>query len=141
MATFHLAILKKAYLDAILDGEKIVESRFTKTCRAPFGQISNGDKIFLKQSSGFVCGTATVSALKQFESLTPAKLLCIKEKYNHLIGGREEFWQSKIDSKFGLLVWLKDVERIEPIQIDKKDWRAWVVLTQQENFGLLKLLK
>ena len=141
MAAFHLAILKKAYLDAILDGHKIVESRFTRTHRAPFGRISNGDKIFLKQSSGPVCGAASVSAVKQFEDLTPTKVLHIKKRYNHLIRAGDQFWQSKIDSKFGLLVWLKDVKRIEPIQIDKKDWRAWVVLTQQENFGLLKLLK
>jgi len=36
------------------------------------------------------------------------------------------------------LVWLKDVRTIEPVRIHKKDWRAWVVLTEKENFGLLK---
>jgi len=25
------------------------------------------------------------------------------------------------------------------VRINKKDWRAWVVLTEKENFGLLKI--
>jgi hypothetical protein len=36
------------------------------------------------------------------------------------------------------LVWLEDVKSIKPVRINKKDWRAWVVLTEKEEFGLLK---
>ena len=137
MQNCHLAILKKPYLDAILDGRKPVESRFTITKRSPFGQIYPGDKIFFKQSSGPVCATASVVKVKSFENLTPAKVLEIKAKYNHLILGSDEYWQSKSCCRFGLLVWLKDVKPIEPVMINKKDWRAWVVLNSRENYGLL----
>ena len=58
MAKSHLVILKKPYLEAILSGRKTIESRFTKTKRPPFGQIEAGDRLFLKLSSGPVCGTA-----------------------------------------------------------------------------------
>lgn len=137
MANYHLVILKKPYLEAILTGQKRIESRFTKTRREPFGQVLPGDKLFLKESSGPVCAVAAVAAVKFFENLTPAKIMEIKQRYNNYIRGSNEYWQSKADCRFGFLVWLKDTEPIEPVRIYKKDWRAWVVLTEKEDFGLL----
>lgn len=138
MANYHLVILKKHYLDAVLEGRKRIESRFTKTRRYAFGRVLPGDKLFLKLSSGPVCATATVLAVKNFENLTPERILELKQRYNHDIRGRDEYWRSRMDCKFGFLVWLGDIRAIEPVRISKKDWRAWVILTEQENFGLLK---
>ena len=64
-------------------------------------------------------------------------LECMKNLLWHIID-YFEYWQKKADCKFGFLVWLKDVRAIEPVRIHKTDWRAWVVLTEKENFGLLK---
>ena len=139
MANYHLVILKKPYLDAILSGRKRVESRFTKTKRYAFGRVLPGDKLFLKVSSGPVCAVATVATVKNFDNLTSKQILELKQRYNHYIAGSEEYWQSKMNCRFGFLVWLKDVKAIEPVRIRKKDWRAWVVLTEKENFGLLKM--
>jgi len=138
MKKYHLVILKKPYLEAILEGYKTIESRFGKTRQAYFGQVLAGDKLFLKQSSGPVCATATVAAVKTIENLTPQKIIELKERYNQLIRGSNEYWRSRADCKFGVLVWLKDVRAIEPVRICKKDWRAWVVLTEKENFGLIE---
>ena len=138
MANSHLVILKKPYLEVILDGGKTIESRFTKTKRPYFGRVLPGDKLFLKESSGPVCATAKVATVKNFKNLTPKKIIAIKQQYNRYIRGSDEYWRSKANYKFGVLVWLKDVELIEPVRIRKKDWRAWVVLTDKENFGLLK---
>ncbi len=136
---YHLVILKKPYLDAILEGQKRIESRFTKTRRYAFGRVLPGNKLFLKVSSGPVCAVATVAAVKNFENLTPKQILELKQRYNHHIAGSEEYWRSKMNCRFGFLAWLKDVRAIEPVRIRKKDWRAWVVLTEKENFGLLKI--
>ena len=138
MTYSHLVILKKPYLEMILDGRKGVELRLSKTRQPGFGRVLPGDKLFLKVSSGPVCATATAADVKNFENLTPARLLELKHRYNHDIGGSDEYWQSKTDCKFCFLVWLKDVQTIEPVRIDKKDWRAWVVLTEKDNFGLLE---
>ena len=138
MANNHLVILKKPYLDAILEGRKQIESRLTKTRRHAFGRVWPGDRLFLKISSGPVCAIATVTEVKYFESLTPEKILELKQRYNHYIAGSDQYWQSRMNCKFGFLVWLKDVRTIEPVRIYKKDWRACVVLTEKENFGLLK---
>ncbi len=138
MANYHLVILKKPYLEAILDGSKTIESRFTKTKRPHFGRVLPGDKLFLKVSSGPVCAVATVAAVKNFENLTPGQIIKLKQRYNHYIGGSKRYWRSNADRRFGFLVWLEDVRPIEPVRIGKKDWRAWVILTEKENFGLLK---
>ena len=137
MLNCHLAILKQCYLDAILDGSKPVESRLTKTRREPFGCIGAGDKIFFKVSSGAVCGVGVVADVKSFSGLTPERVVQLKEKYNHLVLGDDDYWSSKADSKFAVFVWLKDVRAIEPVRIEKKDWRAWVVLSEKQDFGLL----
>ena len=139
MTNYHLVILKKPYLEAILAGRKRIESRFTRTKRIPFGQVSPGDKLFFKVSSGPVCAAATIAAVKNFKNLTPKQVLELRQQYNHYIGGSEEYWQSKANCRFGFLVWLEDIEPIEPVRIGKKDWRAWVVLTEKEHFGLLKM--
>jgi len=139
MANYHLVILKKPYLDAILGGQKRIESRFTKTRHYTFGRVLPGDKLFLKVSSGPVCATATAAAVKNFENLTPRQIVEIKQRYNEYIRGSNEYWRSKMNCKFGFLVWLKDTRAIEPARIRKKDWRAWVILTEKENFGLLKM--
>jgi len=136
MPDYHLVILKKPYLDLILAGQKTVESRFTRTKRPPFGKVASGDTLFLKESSGPVRAVATAAAVKNFAELTPEQITAIKQQYNRLIKGAEQYWQDKADCRFGLLVWLEDVQPIEPLRISKKDWRAWVVLTEKENFGL-----
>jgi ASC-1-like (ASCH) protein len=60
MAKYHLVILKKPYLEAILGGQKRIESRFTKVRRCYFRQVLAGDRLFFKRSAGPVCGVATV---------------------------------------------------------------------------------
>ena len=138
MANYHLAILKKPYLEAILTGRKRIESRFAKTRCSPFGRVLRGDKLFLKESSGPVRAVATVAAVKNFENLTPGQIDELKQQYNRYIGGSDEYWRSKADCRFGFLVWLEDIKAIEPVRIHKKDWRGWVILTEKENFGLLE---
>jgi len=133
----HLVILRKPYLDAILEGRKTIESRFTRTRRAFFDHVQPGDVLFLKQSSGPVRATARVASAEQFQNLTPAKISELKGRYNHLILGTEEYWRSKSDCPYGLLVWLTDVSPADPVRICKRDWRGWVVLTEKDNFGLL----
>jgi ASC-1-like (ASCH) protein len=132
----HLVILKKLYLDKILNGSKTIELRLLKAAFPPFGHVAVGDRLFLKESSGPVCGVAQVSAFTEFRDLTPAKILRLKAEFNNLIGGDDEYWKLKSDSKFAVLVWIKKIKNIKPVRIYKKDWRAWVVLTEKENFGL-----
>ena len=133
----HLVILKKPYINAIIAGRKTIESRFYRTRHKWLTQIATGDKLFLKATSGPVMATASVASVKCFDNLTPKQIADLQKKYNKYILGDEKYWQAKTNSRFGALTWLKDVRKITPRFIQKADWRAWVVLTKTENFGLI----
>jgi len=132
----HLAIVKSEYLKALVDGQKTIEARLTKTRRQPFGQIDAGDFVYLKRSSGPICATAKVAAVKIYENLGRSEIGKIKKLYNKQICGKQSYWQSKSNSRYALLIWLKDVKEIAAVNISKKDQRAWVVLSKSLNYGL-----
>ena len=132
----HLAILKYPYLKALVDGQKTIEARLTKTRREPFGQIDVGDFVYLKRSSGPICATAKVAAVKIYKNLNRLEIGKIKKLYNKQICGKQSYWQSKSDSSYALLIWLEDVKEIAAVNISKKDQRAWVVLSNSLNYGL-----
>lgn len=138
---YHLVILKKPYLDMILSGRKTIESRLTKGRTAAFGRVEAGDKLFLKASGGPVCATATAADVEYYPHLTPETVVQIRRQHGAEIGGDDAVWNELMDRKCGFLVWLGDVERIEPVVIEKKDWRAWVVLKPGKDFGLLEQMK
>jgi ASC-1-like (ASCH) protein len=133
-----LVILKKPYLDWILAGEKTVELRLTRAKRPAGGRVLCEDRLFLKQSGGPVCGLATVKDVEYYEDLTPQRIMQIKQRYNDQIRGDDAVWESMMDRKSGFLVWLSGVRRIDPTWIVKQDGRAWVVLTKEKDFGLLR---
>jgi ASC-1-like (ASCH) protein len=138
MANAHLVILRQGYLEAILEGRKTIESRFTVTRRAYWKKILYGDKLFIKQSSGPVCATAKVRKVRYYENLTPEKIERLKGQYNQQILGPDDYWRSKSSCRYGVLVWLSEAKPIKPVWINKRDWRAWVVLSEEEDFGLLR---
>lgn len=137
MANSHLVILKKQYLDKILEGSKTIESRIMKAKCPPFDCVSAGDILFFKESAGMVVAKAQAAAVKQFSELTPEAVAKLKTEYNDRICGDDDYWQLKADSEYATLVKLKNVETIPPRRIYKKDWRAWVVLKKPNDFGLL----
>ena len=141
MTQAHLVILKKPYLDAILRGTKTIESRFMKTNRPPFGSVAPGDTLILKQSSGPVRGVAAAAEVQYYENLTSGQMAQIKATHNADIGGSDEYWEQKAYCKYGVLIWLAGIKAIKPVRIEKKDWRAWVVLSEGKDFGLCKHLK
>ncbi len=136
MSGNHLVILKKHYIDKAICGLKTIESRLSKTRREYWRKVRTGDKLFLKESSGPIRAVAKVRKVEYFEGLCASKIDGLKRKYNQQIIGDDEYWQSKSDSRYCVLVWLNGVREIKPVRIRKKDWRAWVVLSKKEDFGL-----
>ena len=124
----HLVKLKKPFLDMILDGRKTIESRFTKFCREPWGQIDPGDELWLKESGGPVVGYAEVEKVRAFADLTPAKVRKIISRYATGIGVGPEFAEQISYARYGLLVWLNQVRAITPFPVRGGTMQAWVVL-------------
>ena len=138
LMNYHLVILKKPYLDLILAGEKTIELRLTRAKRPAGRRVLCEDRLFLKQGGGPVCGLATVKNVQYYEGLAPERIRQIQRRYNDQIRGDDAVWESLMDRPSGFLVWLNDVRRIDPIWIAKQDWRAWVPLTREKDFGLLQ---
>ena len=137
MKRVHLAVLKRGYVGAILDGNKVVELRLMRVKRLPFGRVSAGDEVFIKESCGPVVAKAVVGRVVEFEDLTRGKIRRLHAKYNELICGADEYWDERGDCRVACLIWLEEVEAVERRTIDKSDQRAWVVLSDEESFGLL----
>lgn len=123
----HLAVFHKEPLNAILSGKKTIESRFTKVKCLPFGRVVKGDRILLKQSAGPVKGEAIVRNVMYFENLSPKKVLDLFKKYPTILAGKE-FIKLKKCSKYATLIFLKDVKKVTPYRVEKKDRRPWVIL-------------
>jgi len=137
MKNCHLVIMKKPYLQAILAGRKTIESRFYKRKPPEFAMIAPGDTLFLKIASGPVIAKAKIKKLRRYENLSKTRISSLKMRYNDKIIAPADYWQQRSAAKFAFLIWLTEIIEIEPRKISKKDLRAWVPLTAENNFGLL----
>ncbi len=126
----HLAIFKKGLGEMILNGEKTIESRFSKTRMAPFEVVSVGDQVYIKVSGREIIGQFSVKKVISFEGLDEGDLAQIKQFYGQDIAADEGFWQRHQNAKYGTLIFVGATNRFitSPIRVPKKDQRAWMVL-------------
>lgn len=124
----HIAILRQPFFDMVLCGKKTIESRWGMNRNAPYGKISAGDEILLKETGKSVTAIAKAKRVEFFE-LTPEKVEEIRQKYGKAIGtDRFTDWQSTLQKRFCTLVWLEDVKRCEPMKVPRSNGAGWIVL-------------
>lgn len=139
----HLAIMSRAVIEAILSGQKTVETRFSLHRIPPFGAASMGDLVFMKPPGEDIIGQFRVKKVFYFEGLTRDDMDKIWQDYQKDLAwdheeknmGAKDYWQKKIDCKFGTLIFITQSERLitSPIKIKKKDQRGWVILEKGIN--------
>jgi ASC-1-like (ASCH) protein len=137
----HLAIMssKTDFLERILNGEKTIESRWYSTRRSPWDKVNAGDTIYFKLSGKPVSAKAKVINVAQYFDLEPDHVKQLLEKYESELGlnGRVSwFWQQVKFKKYVILMWLEDVEKVEPFEIDKTGFgmqSAWVSVENIEQ--------
>ncbi len=128
----HIAVLLKPYLDLILAGKKTVECRLTIQARDPYHAIEAGERIYFKQSAGPYGAMAIADHVLFEDNLTPKRVREIQRDYNDLICGEPAFWNSKRNSRFCTLVWLRDVRPIDTgPSIRPLQGVAWLVLDEE----------
>jgi len=125
----HVAILLRPYLDAVLAGTKSVESRLTRTARAPWGRIRAGERIWFKQSSGPFRAVATAAEVEQFRDLVPADVDRLRRRFEGEVGGAASYWAAKRSSRYAVFVRLAEVRAtaVGPT-IGPQRGIAWLVL-------------
>ena len=133
----HLAIFSEPFATLVLEGEKIVESRFSINKVSPYGKVTKGDLIVIKKSGGPVVGFFTVDDVKYFSNVTAKTKKSIESNYGYRIGTHHdpEFWKSRQKANYITLLHVERLKKITPFFIEKKDRMAWVVI--KENSSLL----
>lgn len=122
----HLAIMDKKTIEMILKGEKIIESRFSKNKITPFNKVNVGETVYLKESGKDIVTSFEIDKIIFYDNLTTKKVARIKEKYNSLIKAPDSYWNCKLNSKYGTLMYVKNAKTIKPIKISKKGRQGFV---------------
>lgn len=123
----HLGVFAEPYLTLMLDGQKTIESRFSKKRVAPFNQITKDDIVFIKKSSGNVLGYLTIKEVIFFD-LNITQIDDIRKRYGKRLCVTESFWDQKKDSHYATLIIIDEVIRLDPFKINKKGMQTWIVL-------------
>lgn len=130
MRCVHVAIVSRAAAGQLLSGMKQVESRFYTRKRPPFGRIRSGDTVHFKVSGGSVIGSATVTRVRQFESLTPARVALLRRRYNQAVRAPARYWSARRRCRYGLLIWITPLFPPPPrIQVPRQYGNGWLTLT------------
>lgn len=133
--TDHIAIVTSPLDRMILDGRKLIESRFTQTARPPFGCAVPGDRIFFKRSGGPFFAAATLARVLMVDQVTPVMVDQLVTQYNRWICGPDEYWRSKrLTTRYVTLMWLRDVKPIsQGPRYQPENMRAWYVLDDRTD--------
>jgi hypothetical protein len=131
----HVAIMNKSWhlIPKIVSGEKIIESRWYQTRRAPWNVISNGDIVYFKNSGELVTASAKVSKVLQFTLQSEKDAEEIVKKYGKdicIVNPDPKTW-GKLP-KYCILIFLKNAQYLDqPFQINKTGFgnsTAWLLV-------------
>lgn len=127
--SIHAAILLPRYIEAILRGEKTIESRLLSQQREPIGRVHAGERLYFKEKGGPFRVTALAARVEHHLNLSPRGVRELKKTYNDRILGDEAYWLAKAQARHATLVWLCDVEPISAGPLYRPRPRAaWFVL-------------
>lgn len=127
----HVAILRQPFFDMILSGEKTIESRFSMNKILPYKKVFVGDVIYLKQTGKPITVKAEVEKVEYYE-LTPEIGEQIRKDFGHQIGtDKFENWETTKQKRYCTLIWLKNVIKINPIEVPRSNGAGWLMLDDE----------
>lgn len=123
----------------ILSGEKLIESRWYQTRRAPWNTIAIEDRIFFKDSGKSIIAQATVSRVWQFEigSIQDAKKIVAEFGDRICIVNADVKSWGKIP-KYCVLIELSNPKSIPSFVINKKGFGTGVAWMSVESIASIK---
>lgn len=120
-------------IEKILQGSKTIESRFYVNRISPWNKIKEGETIYFKNSAKPVTAKATIAKVLQYEDLNIRTMEDIFKKYGRLIWPElitfEQWYESKKNKRYGILIFLKDPVIVKPFNINKEGFgsaSAWM---------------
>lgn len=130
----HVAILSKKYkfLDKIISGEKIIESRWYVNRIAPWNKIKKGEIVYFKNSGEPVKAKTNVKKVLQFD-LKHKRIKDILSEFGKRIGFDSKDMNKWVElyknKNYCILMFLENPTKIKPFKIDKKGFgisSAWL---------------
>ena len=130
----HLAIMDNKTINMILNKEKLIETRFSKNKITPYNKVKPGDLIYLKASGKDITAYFEVDRVVYYENLDASKIDKLKEYFNNLIKAPDSYWQMKLSSNYGTLIYIKNSNNLDkPIKINKKNRQGFVSYSSIEK--------
>jgi len=129
----HIAIMNKSWqlIPKIVSGEKVIESRWYQTRRAPWNVINSGDVIYFKNSGEPITASAKASKVLQFTMQSETDTEDILKKYGKkicLINSDSKTWERL--PKYCILIFLENAKYLnKPFNINKAGFgnnTAWL---------------
>lgn len=117
----HVALVRKACLEAILEGRKRVESRLTVSRRPPFGRVAPGDVVFFKEVGGPFRACAMVERVEFHVVEGPDMLRELAERFEPVVLGGASYWRERASARYASFVYLSGVRSIDA----GPDYRRW----------------
>lgn len=129
MPRAHVAIITADVLAALQAGTKRIETRFTRTRRAPFDRVLPAERIWFKPRGQRIAGFSQVSFVKQFTDLTPARIADLRRRFNHLVVASPGYWRARKFARYAVLIGLTPFTA-QPIDapLPRQFGNAWLML-------------
>lgn len=125
--------------EKILTGEKTIESRWYQKKSAPWGEISEGDSVYFKNAGAPITLSAEVEKVQQFGELTPKRVRQILFEFADRdgldVGKLEHYYDLFRDKRYCILIFLKNIRKIEPFEIEKRGFgtmSGWIIVKDIE---------
>ena len=126
---FHLGIFTEPYLKYMLDGKKIIESRFSKKKILPYNNITKDDIVIVKKSGGDIVAYFTIKDIMFFD-LDKTNIDMIKDNYGVSLCVGADFFESKKDSKYATLIFIDKIIKVKPFHVNKKGMNTWLIIKE-----------
>lgn len=132
--TYHVAFIKKIYINKIISGEKTFEIRLSYN-RPPAWSVEHGDTLLLKVSGGDIVAKCTVKDVHKFDNLRPCDVTALADMF---ATPSSPYFAMKSKSRYCVAMELSDVQlgNFPPDMTPRNVMSAWV-----SNFYLGYLFK
>jgi hypothetical protein len=124
----HIAVVHEPYLELLLNGQKTVESRFSRRRIAPWEVAGTDDIVLLKRNAGPVVGVFAIESTNFIERPGDGWGSVRRVYETKLCATDTAFWHHRAESRYASLLGVGDVRPIPPLRLRKRDRRGWVTV-------------
>lgn len=130
MRRAHLAVVLPRYIESFLAGRKRLEVRLSVSRSLPYGRVSAGDIVYIKERAGPVRCRARVALVETLDNLTPARVRTLERRCARAADAvGAPYWHARRTARYATLVWVDRVQTVRrPMHVPRFHGGAWRIL-------------